>query len=102
MQGCEQRVHGDSLSQELFLFGQLLLSSIVLLTLSAVGVTSLSVYILVLYAVSAVAAEIQLSAKTMAGWQRRVWRVIQGVGVAVGAVLVTELIQLVRNSGVLT
>jgi hypothetical protein len=88
-------------SQEAFLFVQFLVSSSALLALAATGVDSLPVYLLVMYVLSAVVTEMHLPSETATGWERRVWRVVQGAGVVVALVLAGEVIRLVRESGVL-
>ena len=91
---------GYTRSQELFLFAQLLVSGCALLALAAVGVQSLPVYLLVVYVLSVVVSELQLPAETASGWEQRVRRVIQGVGIVVALVLTSEVVRLVRESGV--
>jgi hypothetical protein len=92
---------GYTRSQESFLFAQFFVSGGALLALAAVGVESLSAYLLVVYVLSAVVAEVQLPTETASGWEHRVQRVMQGAGIVVALVLASEVIRLVRESGVL-
>ena len=92
---------GYTRSQESFLFAQFLVSGCALLALAAVGVESLPAYLLVVYVLSAVVAELQFPTETASGWERRVRRVIQGAGIVVALVLASEVVRLVRESGVL-
>jgi hypothetical protein len=91
---------GYTRSQESFLFAQFLVAGCALLALAAVGVESLPAYLLVVYVLSAVVAELQLPAETASGWEQRVRRVIQGTGIVVALVLASEVVRLVRESGV--
>jgi hypothetical protein len=72
---------GYTRSQESFLFAQFLVAGCALLALAAVGVES-------------------LPAETASGWEQRVRRVIQGTGIVVALVLASEVVRLVRESGV--
>ena len=96
-----QSPDGYTRPQESFLFAQFLVSGCALLALAAVGVASLPAYLLAVYVLSAVAAELQLPTETASGWARRVRRVIQGAGIVVALVLTSEVVRLVRESGVL-
>jgi hypothetical protein len=87
-------------SQESFLFAQFLVSGCTLLSLATVGVKSLSVYLLVVYVLTAVVAKIKFPTETASGWEQRVWRVIQSAGVVVALALTSEVLRLVRESGV--
>jgi hypothetical protein len=91
---------GYTRSQEVFLFAQFLVSGVALLGLAAVGVESLPAYLLVVYVLSAVVAELQLPTETASGWEQRVRRVVQGAGIVVALVLASEVVRLVRESGV--
>ncbi|ERH03754.1 MAG: hypothetical protein J07HR59_00877 [Halorubrum sp. J07HR59] len=88
-------------SRESFLLAQLFATSLAIVTLTAGGVESYSVYILVVYVVSAIVTEALLPSAAVAGWQRRVWRVIQAAGVIVALVLFVEVARVVRESGVI-
>ncbi len=95
-----RRASGYTRTQESFLFAQFLVSGSALLALAAVGVQSLPAYLLVVYVLSAVVAELQLPSETASEWENRVWRVIQGAGIVVALVLTSEVVRLVRESGV--
>ncbi len=88
-------------SGESFLFAQLSVTSLAVVTLTAGGVESYSVYMLVVYVVSAIVTEALLPSAAVSARRQRIWRVIQVAGVVVALVLLVEGARVVRESGVI-